>query len=150
MNSMFAYICLGSNDLARSARFYDPTLAVLGYRRCDTSAESDSSWNGWIGWGRYENAGATQDALWVCKPFDGAPATVGNGVMVAMWARDWRSVESFHAIALAHGGACEGAPGLRLAYNPDFYAAYVRDPDGNKLAVVCRGFTAPQVRSPLA
>ena len=53
------------------------------------------------------------------------------------------SVEELWA-ALAHGGSSEGAPGLRLSYNPDFYAAYVRDPDGNKLAVVCRGFTAPQ------
>jgi catechol 2,3-dioxygenase-like lactoylglutathione lyase family enzyme len=61
--------------------------------------------------------------------------------MVALWARNWASVEAFHAAALVHGGTSEGAPGLRLAYNPDFYAAYVRDPDGNKLAAVCRGFT---------
>ena len=61
--------------------------------------------------------------------------------MVALWAKSWREVEAFHASALAHGGTSEGAPGLRLAYNPDFYAAYVRDPDGNKLAVVCRGNT---------
>jgi hypothetical protein len=53
-------------------------------------------------------------------------------------------VEAFHAAALTHGGISEGAPGLRFQYNPDFYAAYVRDPDGNKLAVVCRGFTHPQ------
>jgi len=64
--------------------------------------------------------------------------------MVALSARSWREVDEFHAAALAHGGSSEGAPGLRLRYNPDFYAAYVRDPDGNKLAVVCRGFTAPQ------
>jgi len=71
----------------------------------------------------------------------GAPASVGNGGMVALWASSWAQVDGFHAAALAHGGASEGAPGLRLLYNPDFYAAYVRDPDGNKLAVVCRGFT---------
>jgi catechol 2,3-dioxygenase-like lactoylglutathione lyase family enzyme len=142
--SMFAYICLGSDDLGRSAVFYDAALGVLGYSRCDTSAESDTSWNGWLGWGLYENEGAVQDALWVCTPFNGAPATAGNGAMVALWARTWREVEAFHAAALAHGGTSEGAPGLRLAYNPDFYAAYVRDPDGNKLAVVCRGFTSAQ------
>ena len=79
IESMFAYICLGSNDLERSAVFYDATLGVLGYSRCDTSAESETSWNGWIGWGLYEKEGAVQDALWVCKPFNGAPATVGNG-----------------------------------------------------------------------
>ena len=82
-----------------------------------------------------------QDALWVCKPYNGAPASVGNGGMVALWASSWAQVDAFHAAALAHGGTSEGAPGLRLLYNPDFYAAYVRDPDGNKLAVVCRGFT---------
>jgi hypothetical protein len=85
-----------------------------------------------------------QDALWVCKPFNGAPATPANGGMVALWAPDWRSVDALHAAALAHGGSSEGAPGLRLLYNPDFYACYLRDPDGNKLAVVCRGYTAPQ------
>jgi catechol 2,3-dioxygenase-like lactoylglutathione lyase family enzyme len=144
MSSMFAYVCLGSSDLERAGRFYDAALGVLGYRRCDTSAESESGWSGWIGWGLYEQGGAVQDALWICRPFDGRPASVGNGAMVALWARRWRDVEAFHAAALAHGGTSEGPPGLRPHYNPDFYAAYVRDPDGNKLAVVCRGFTAPQ------
>jgi catechol 2,3-dioxygenase-like lactoylglutathione lyase family enzyme len=64
--------------------------------------------------------------------------------MVGLVSHTWREVEEFHAAALAHGGACEGPPGLRTEYNPDFYAAYVRDPDGNKLAIVCRGFTKPQ------
>ena len=143
MRSMFAYLCVGSNDLERSAKFYDATLGVLGYRRCDPSGESESSWADWIGWGLYEQNGVVQDALWVCKPFDGAPATPGNGSMVALWAKDWCSVNRFHDAALAHGGSSAGAPGLRPQYNPDFYAAYVRDPDGNKLAVVCRGFTSP-------
>lgn len=140
--SMFAYICLGSNDLERSAKFYDATLAVLGYRRCDTSAEDTTSWNNWIGWGHYEQDGVVQDALWLCKPFNAQPAGVGNGSMVALWAKRWSEVDAFHATAIAHGGTSEGVPGLRLLYNPDFYAAYVRDPDGNKLAVVCRGFTS--------
>ena len=144
MKSMFAYICLGSNNLERSAAFYDATLGVLGYRRCDTSSESESSWSGWIGWGLYENAGAVQDALWICKPFNGGPASVGNGSMVALWARNWAAVDAFHAAALANGGTSDGSPGLRLLYNPDFYAAYVRDPDGNKIAVVCRGFSSAQ------
>jgi catechol 2,3-dioxygenase-like lactoylglutathione lyase family enzyme len=144
MRSMFAYVCLGSNNLERSAKFYDATLGVLGYRRCDTSGESETSWKGWLGWGLYQQDGAVQDALWICQPYDGGPATAGNGGMVALWARDWCSVNRFHDAALANGGASEGAPGLRLLYNPDFYAAYVRDPDGNKLAVVCRGFTTAE------
>ena len=51
-------------------------------------------------------------------------------------------MDAFYAAALTHGGISDGAPGLRLRYNPDFYAAYVRDPDGHKVAAVCRGFTA--------
>jgi predicted lactoylglutathione lyase len=61
--------------------------------------------------------------------------------MIAFRARSWNEVDTFHDTALAHGGRSEGAPGLRPHYSPDFYAAYVRDPDGNKLAAVCRGFT---------
>lgn len=137
---MFTYVCLGTNDLERSTRFYDAVLATLDLQRCDTSGEP--SWDGWAGWGTYEDQGRKQDALWVCLPFDGAPATPGNGNMVALRATSWAQVQAFHATALLHGGSSEGAPGLRLQYNPDFYAAYIRDPDGNKLAVVCRGFTA--------
>src|SRR4051812_4130737 len=107
---MFAYICLGSSDLERSEAFYDATLATLGYARCDTSAESESSWRGWRGWGLYEQAGARQDALWVCTPYDGAPASVGNGAMIALWAQTWAAVEAFHAAALANGGTSEGGP----------------------------------------
>jgi len=68
-------------------------------------------------------------ALWLCRPFDGEPATVGNGTMVALAAKSWRQVDAFHAAALSQGGTSEGAPGLRPHYQPDFYAAYVRDPD---------------------
>jgi predicted lactoylglutathione lyase len=97
-----------------------------------------------VGWGTYKNGGAQELALWLYKPFDGRAATAGNGTMVALQAHSWRQVDEFHAAALAHGGSSEGAAGLRPHYNPDFYAAYVRDPDGNKLAAVCRGFTQPQ------
>jgi catechol 2,3-dioxygenase-like lactoylglutathione lyase family enzyme len=137
---MFTYICLGTNDLARAGRFYDATMGALGLHRCNTAGEP--SWEGWLGWGTYERGGAREIALWVCPPFDGQPATIGNGTMVALSANSWEQVDNFHAAALAHGGTSEGAPGLRPQYNKDFYGTYVRDPDGNKLAVVCRGFTA--------
>jgi catechol 2,3-dioxygenase-like lactoylglutathione lyase family enzyme len=136
---VFTYVCLGSNDLPRAAVFYDAVLATLGWQRCDVAGEAE--WDGWIGWGTYEEHGRVEIALWVCRPFDGQPAVAGNGTMVAFQATSWDQVDAFHAAALAGGGTSEGAPGLRLQYNPDFYAAYVRDPDGNKLAVVCRGFT---------
>jgi catechol 2,3-dioxygenase-like lactoylglutathione lyase family enzyme len=141
---MFGYVCLGTNDLARAARFYDAVLASLGIGRCDTAGEGD--WSGWLGWGRYADQGRDELALWLCEPFDGRPASVGNGTMVALRASSWAQVDAFHAAALAHGGTSEGAPGLRRHYNPDFYAAYVRDPDGHKLAAVCRGVAAPPGR----
>jgi catechol 2,3-dioxygenase-like lactoylglutathione lyase family enzyme len=115
-------------------------MRVLGHRRIATG---DSQWDRIAaGWGTYERDGLVELALWVGKPFDQQPATVGNGSMIALMATSWAQVDDFHAAALAGGGSSDGAPGLRPQYNPDFYAAYVRDPDGNKLAAVCRGFTA--------
>ncbi len=136
---MFTYVCLGSDDLLRAARFYDAVLGALGLSRCVTEAESD--WDGWIGWGTYADEGRQEIALWVCAPFNGQPASSGNGNMIALRASSWEQVQQFHRAALANGGSCEGPPGLRPQYNADFYAAYVRDPDGHKLAAVCRGIT---------
>jgi catechol 2,3-dioxygenase-like lactoylglutathione lyase family enzyme len=139
---MLSYVYFGTDDLERATRFYDATLTPLGMQRCVTG---DPEWDRIsTGWGTYENNGARELAFWVGTPFDQQRATPGNGSMVAFSARSWKEVDEFHASALANGGSSEGAPGLRLQYNPDFYAAYVRDPDGNKLAAVCRGFTAPQ------
>lgn len=136
---MFRYVCLGTNDLARAERFYDAVLSPLGHHRCQV--DDAAGWDGWSGWGRYAERGRFELALWVCRPFDGGPASVGNGSMLAFDAPSWAAVEAFHTAAVTHGGVSDGAPGLRLHYNPDFYAAYVRDPDGNKLAAVCRGRT---------
>ncbi len=139
---MLSHICLGTNDPPRTARFYDAVLATLGHSR--TSDPGDTDGQAWRGWVVYRGAGREELTLWLCRPFDGQAATAGNGTMVAFRARTWKQVEQFHAAALAHGGTCAGAPGLRPQYEPDFYVAYVRDPDGNKLAAYCRGFTAPQ------
>ena len=138
---MLTYVYFGTNDLARAIAFYDAVLAPLGMQRCVTG---DPEWDRRsAGWGIYEQDGLRELGFWIGLPNDGLPATVGNGAMAAFRARSWREVQDFHAAALAQGGICEGAPGLRPQYNPDFYAAYVRDPDGNKLAAVCRGLTAP-------
>jgi catechol 2,3-dioxygenase-like lactoylglutathione lyase family enzyme len=134
---MITYLCLGTNDLARAARFYDATLDALGYARCAATDESEPEI--WVGWGT-----STEPSFWLCTPFNGQPAAAGNGSMVAFSAQSWKQVEAFHDAALSAGGTSEGAPGLRPHYNPDFYAAYVRDPDGNKVAAICRGFTEPQ------
>ena len=134
---MLSYCCFGTNDLARAVRFYDAVLTPLGMQRCVTG---DPAWDRMsAGWGLYERDGLDELAFWVGLPYDQRPATPGNGGMVAFRAPSWEAVDAFHAQALAHGGSDAGPPGLRLNYNPDFYAAYVRDPDGNKAAAVCRG-----------
>ena len=139
---MLTYLYFGTNDLERAIVFYNATLGVLGMQRVVTN---DPQWDrGSAGWGMYEDDGMRELAFWIGIPFDGKPASVGNGSMAAFRARSWKEVDNFHAAALANGGKSDGAPGLRPQYNPDFYAAYVRDPDGNKIAAVCRGFTAPQ------
>lgn len=125
---MIRYITLGTNDLDRSARFYDATLAPLGIVRLRTVASE-------VGYGP---AGADPIPLWITRPFDGKPATVGNGSMPAFNAPSRAAVDAFHAAALSHGGTDEGRPGLR-PYGDGFYAAFVRDPDGNKLSAICVG-----------
>lgn len=117
---MIGYVTLGTNDLARNAPFYDAIAAEMGVGRM---MEHPS----YIAWG--VPGGAAGVAL--TAPFDGQPATVGNGVMVALEAKDAAQVDRIHAIALAHGGRCEGPPGPRG--DSGFYAGYFRDPDGNKL-----------------
>lgn len=79
---MFTYLCLGSNDLPRAVAFYDSVMTALGLQRCDTAGEPD--WDGWYGWGTYSDAGLVDIALWLCEPFNGEPASVGNGTMVAL------------------------------------------------------------------
>lgn len=123
---MILYITLGTNDLARAARFYDAALAPLGIHHLRTEADE-------VGYGL---PGDTRCRLWVTKPYDGNPATTANGSMPALIAPDEAAVRAFHAAGLAHGGTDEGAPGYR-PHGPSFYAAYLRDPDGNKLSAVC-------------
>jgi len=123
---MINYVTLGTNDLERGAPFYDALAAELGTGRM-------FEWPGAIAWGN--PGGAPGVAL--MKPFNGQAASVGNGVMVALEAKDPAQVDRLHALALAHGGSCEGKPGPRG--DGGFYAAYFRDVDGNKLAAVVMG-----------
>lgn len=125
ISSMVFDIVFGTSDLARSIRFYDAVFGALGIGRATDWPED------WAGWGTTYGEGP---CLWVCKPFNGKPATAGNGTMITLFARNEMEVHGFHAAALAHGGSDEGAPGTRPYYEPSFYVAYVRDPDGNKLA----------------
>ncbi len=126
---MFSYVSLGTCDLARALRFYDAVLAPLGHQRLEDYDPEDRS----AAWG-LDDPGPH---LWVTQPFDGQPATPGNGTMVSFLAPSRAAVDAFHAAALANGGTDEGAPGLRPHYGAQFYAGYIRDPDGNKLNAVC-------------
>lgn len=122
---MFSHITLGTNDLERARRFYEPVMSALGIAQPFTLPGS-------LVFG--ELAGLK---LFIVPPFDGGAASIGNGTHAAFLARDRAAVDAFHAAALAHGGSDEGAPGPRLHYHANYYGAYVRDPDGNKLQAVC-------------
>ena len=122
---MFSHITIGSNDIERSRRFYEPVMATLGVGQ-------PFKLPGMLVFG--ELAGLK---LFVLSPFDQQVASSGNGTHAAFLARDRATVDSFHATALAHGGTDEGAPGPRPHYHANYYGAYVRDPDGNKLQAVC-------------
>jgi catechol 2,3-dioxygenase-like lactoylglutathione lyase family enzyme len=136
---MLSYVYFGTNHLEQAIAFYGAILRPLGMYRCVTG---DPEWDRVAaGWGIYEDGGARELAFWIGKPFDQKAASAGNGSMVAFSARSWKAVDEFHRAALAHGGTCDGLPGLRLHYAPDFYAAYVRDPEGNKVAAVCRALS---------
>ena len=124
---MIAYSTLGVNDMDRAVAFYDPVFAALGADRHTTSPT-------WTGYKRPHEGGW----FFLTRPFDKAPATSGNGTMLAFLAEDRAAVDRFHASALSQGGACEGPPGVREGMDPVFYAAYVRDPDGNKLCAFVR------------
>ncbi len=122
---MILDMTFGTSDIARAVRFYDPVFASLGIGPAPECPE------GWAGWGPGYGEGAN---LWLCPPFDGKPATAGNGTMITLFARNTEEVHAFYAAALANGGSDEGPPGTRPYYGPTFYVTYVRDPDGNKLA----------------
>ena len=122
---MIGYVTLGASDLPRAAKFYDAIAAEM-----DTPRMMD--FETFIAWGK---AGGPA-GIAVTKPHDGNAASVGNGVMVALEAKDKDQVQRLYDIALANGGTCEGPPGPR---GDGFYAGYFRDPDGNKLNAFVMG-----------
>ena len=125
---MIGYVTLGTSDLARAAKFYDAIGAEMDTPRM-------MEFDGFIAWGKPGGAAG----IGLTKPHDGNPASVGNGVMVALEASSKEQVNRLYDIALAHGGTDEGPPGPR---GEGFYAGYFRDPDGNKLNAYVMGEAA--------
>ena len=122
---MIGYVTLGTKDIKKDAQFYDKIAAEMGVGRF---MESDT----FIAWGS-PRGGA---GLGLTQPFDGKPMSVGNGVMVAFAAKDKAQVDRIYKLALSLGGTDEGPPGQR---SEQFYAAYFRDPEGNKLNAFVMG-----------
>ena len=117
---MVHHVSFGTADLARARAFYDPVMATVGLRR--TLDVPDA-----VGYG----SGITSFSL--NRPADGGEAAPGNGVHVAFEVERRADVDAFFRVALANGGTSDGAPGLRPEYDGHYYAAFVRDPDGNKI-----------------
>ncbi len=122
---MIGYVTLGTNDLARAAKFYDTLLAEIGAKRVMESER-------FIAWG----TGPDSPGLGLTMPYDGKPATVGNGVMVALVVDSQEKVDRVYNKAIELGAKDEGPAGPR---GDGFYAGYFRDPDGNKLNAFCMG-----------
>jgi catechol 2,3-dioxygenase-like lactoylglutathione lyase family enzyme len=127
--AVFSHVSVGATEIAKAMRFYDAVLAPLGLARKATHRAA-------IGYGPQDFSGVNPP-FWVLKPYDRNAASPGNGVTVAFTVPTRTAVDGFHAAALAAGGTDEGAPGLRTHYHADYYAAYVRDPEGNKVCAVC-------------
>ena len=126
---MIAYVTVGADDLIRAKQFYSAFLFRLGY-----GLEEGSEGLGYA-LPVAENQRPVFPDFYVKPTFNGEPASVGNGVMVAFEAGSQRQVNELHAAALAAGGSDEGQPGFRASYGANFYVSYLRDPQGNKIAV---------------
>ena len=126
---MIAYVTVGANDIERAKRFYSAFLPALNYGL--EEGPEGLSYALPVPPGQVP----TLPDFYVKPTFDGQPASAGNGTMVAFQARNQEQVRNLHAAALAAGGFDEGQPGFRAAYGPNFYVCYLRDPQGNKIAL---------------
>ncbi len=126
---MIAYVTVGADDIARAKRFYSAILPALGY-------ELEEGPEGLSFVLPVEPGQSPVLPDFYVKPtFDGRPASAGNGSMVAFEARNQQQVRDLHAAALLAGGSDEGQPGFRVSYGPNFFVGYLRDPQGNKIAL---------------
>ena len=125
---MIGYVTVGTDELARAKIFYSSFLPALDY-------ELKEGPEGLSYIPTQSGEPATLPEFYVKPTFDGRPATAGNGAMIAFEARSQKQVRDLHAAALDAGGVDEGQPGFREAYSPQFFVGYLRDPQGNKVAL---------------
>lgn len=124
---MIGYVTLGTNDIDKARAYYDALLGSIGAKQVMTLDRGFT----------YYAIAPDQPGFAITPPYDGAPATAGNGNMTAISIGSRAAVDAFHALALELGGTDEGAPGLRSPEGPGaFYIGYFRDPEGNKLCAV--------------
>lgn len=126
---MISHVFIGVNDFPAAFRFYDAVLCSLGHVL--RFQELGRPWAGW------QMPGQPRPLFLIGAPQNGEPARVGNGAMVALLAQTRAAVDAAHAAGLETGGSDEGAPGLRAQYHADYYGAYLRDSEGNKIAIAC-------------
>lgn len=128
---MIAYVTVGADDIASAERFYSAFLPALGYGL--------ETYHGDLSYILPTPPGQSPVSpdFYVKSPFNGGPASAGNGAMIAFEAHSQSQVRDLHAAALAAGGFDEGQPGFRASYGSHFYVGYLRDPHGNKIALFC-------------
>ncbi len=126
---MIAYVTVGVDDIARAKRFYSAFLPALGYELEEIHGDLSYALR------KQPDQPFALPEFYVKSPFDGRPASAGNGSMIAFEARNQKQVRELHAAALLAGGSDEGQPGFRAYYGPRFYVGYLRDPQGNKIAL---------------
>ena len=138
MITMIAYVTLGSNNIENAELFYSAFLLPLGYQLFKEG-------NGDLSYCLPKPGEMTPPLpdVYIKTPFNGKPASAGNGQMIAFEVPSQKNVQSFHSSALKNGGTSEGEPGFRLSYGAHFYVRYLRDPDGNKITVFSNNLAEP-------
>jgi catechol 2,3-dioxygenase-like lactoylglutathione lyase family enzyme len=132
---MISHVYVGITDFAPAFQLYSAVMGALGMRL--RFADPAKPWAAWM------PAETVRPLFLIGAPYDGSPATPGNGQMIALSAPSRAAVDLAYAAAMANGAADEGAPGVRPQYHPNYYGAYFRDMDGNKLCVVCHEAPPP-------
>ncbi len=125
---MISHVFVGITDFTRAFQFYSAIMSELGLKL--KFSDANKPWAVWM-------SDQPRPLFIIGLPYNGEAATPGNGQMIALLAPTRAAVERAHTVALKNGGQCEGSPGLRTQYHPNYYGAYFRDVDGNKICVCC-------------